>query len=506
MDSTTRDSTQSGNQLQAEFVSLVSHGLRTPVSTIVGYADLLVDGLYGEITSDQRDVLQHMKNAACGLLGTIENLLNHTVLARGETDLVLRRFTLIEVLRDVLKSCRTEYEHKQLTVSHRIEPPDLAICSDRVKVQLILTNLVRNAIRHTPRGWIELTATVRAGNDGSQPVLEITVADSGVGIGNQDRERVFECFHRGEMENTVGREGIGLGLFIVRSMVRMLNGNIELKSEPSQGAVFTVTLPLQFEEAKAIQTLVEFNQAARGQADAASGRVVICLGTDQERCRVLSERLRAHRIEVVPVEDARNVVQKVASLRPAAILLDPRMAETNGRDLFDFFKSNPVTRGVPVLYVMNSTHEVTLPRPAERPSVPPAPKPAPVAQALRPRVLVTDDDPSLRAVLKLALESEGYLVSLANDGQEALRMVLEERPDLVLLDLMMPNLNGWELADIIAHQPELDGTKVLLLTGAVVSLDEAQRLTRGKGGVLRKENFQMSNILAGVASALGQTN
>ncbi len=494
----------------------MSHELRTPASAVHGYTDLLLEGAYGDLNPDQREIVSYMKESAGSLMGMIDNLLSLTLMNRGQTDLVLRTFLVEEVIRDVLMTCRTDYERKRLSVSFRVNPPDLCIRSDFVKLQQILINLVVNAIRYTDTGWIQVHARKVTGKPGKSEMFELEVSDSGRGISDEDQRRIFQRFFRGTDSSDPKGHGMGLGLYIVKSLVRVLDGNVRVKSKLGEGTSFTVTMPVEFEEAKALQNLVQFNQAALAYGKdpratgEASNRIVVFLGGDANRCRLLGENLRPEGIVVEPVESLDSLIEKVGSLHPVAIFLDPEFAIPSGGDVLQDLKLNPATTGIPVLFFMESmavaaAHGTTAtsaqhtPQPARPTSSPPS-----APRSGKHRVLITDDDPGMREALQVALESEGYDVLLAADGQEGLRLLAEQHPDLMLLDLMMPGLNGWQVIDILAQKPELRDTKVLMLTGAALSAEEAQKLKDSTGGLLRKDEFKLNQILAGIARAIGR--
>jgi CheY-like chemotaxis protein/nitrogen-specific signal transduction histidine kinase len=500
---------QPADGLQSEFISVVSHELRTPVSAIQGYTDLLLESAYGDLNPEQREIVVYMREAAGSLMGMIENLLSLSVMNRGQTDLVLRTCPVEEVIRDVLMTCRTEYERKKLSVVYRIDPPDLCIRSDKVKLQQILTNLLVNAIRYTDKGSIRVGARKVAGPGDAAPLFVLEVADSGRGISREDQERIFERFFRGNESAQQEAQGMGLGLYIVRSLVRILSGSIQVKSEPGHGSVFTVTLPAEFEEVEALQNLLEFNHTSRGTADgsswlaAAQERTVLFLGGDDERCRLLSANLPHDGIRVLSVQTMPELIQQVEALRPVAIVIEPPSGAQ-----FEELKLHAATRRIPILFFMESTGGAALAvngdGSASKPALKLPPRSAGTNGHGKYRVLVTDDDSGMREALHIALDSEGYEVLLASDGREALQLLEQEHPDLMLLDLMMPGLNGWQVIDILGQKPELRETKVLMLTGAILSPEEAQNLNARTGGLLRKDELKLNNILDGVARALGQ--
>jgi len=510
----TEDRPQAPDKLQTEFVSVVSHELRTPVSAIQGYTDLLLENAYGELNPEQREIVAYVKEAAGGLMGMIDNLLNLTVMNRGQTDLVLRTFLVEEVIRDVLLTCRADYERKKLSVSYEVEPGDLCIRSDKIKLQQILTNLIVNAIRYTDAGWIRIRAHQLESESG---VFEIAVSDSGPGISEIEQQRIFEQFYRVKSARQRESQGMGLGLYIVNSLVKMLGGSVAVQSAPGQGATFSIRLPVVIEETRALQNLVHFNQEALGNNGGTAkviplnGRVVLFLGGgDAKKRELLSNNLKQDGIQVVAAEDMEQLMAKVGALQPQAIMLDPDFAARSDGDVFQQLKVHSLTKGIPVLFFMESAASgagKALGRTASPEAVSSLPtRTAPVGNngATKYRVLVTDDDPGMREALQVALESEGYEVLLASDGQEGLRLLAEQHPDLMLLDLMMPGLNGWQVIEILAQKPELRSTKVLMLTGAALTPEEVQKLTASTGGLLRKDEMKLNSVLAGVAKALGQ--
>jgi signal transduction histidine kinase len=229
---------EQASALKSQFLANMSHEFRTPLNAILGYTSLLLDGVSGTLTAGQRKSLERIGSNGRHLVGIISEILDLTRIEAGRMPLQLTRFTLPELIAEVVAEMDPIIARSKLTVSSEVSPKIGPIRSDRQKIKQIVLNLLSNALKFTPKGSV----TIRAGRGQAQKTVAIAVADTGIGISPADRDKIFEDFR--QVDSTVARPygGTGLGLSICRRLARMLGGRIELESEPGHGSVFTLVV------------------------------------------------------------------------------------------------------------------------------------------------------------------------------------------------------------------------------------------------------------------------
>jgi signal transduction histidine kinase len=229
---------EQASALKSQFLANMSHEFRTPLNAILGYTSLLLDGVSGALTTGQRKSLERIGSNGRHLVGIISEILDLTRIEAGRMPLQLTRFTLPELIAEVLAEMEPIIARSKLTVSTQVSPKIGPIRSDRQKTKQIVLNLLSNALKFTPKGSV----TIRVERGDGQKTVAIAVADTGIGISPADREKIFEDFR--QVDSTVARPygGTGLGLSICRRLARMLGGRIDLESEPGRGSVFTLVV------------------------------------------------------------------------------------------------------------------------------------------------------------------------------------------------------------------------------------------------------------------------
>jgi len=229
---------EQASALKSQFLANMSHEFRTPLNAILGYTSLLLDGVSGALTTGQRKSLERIGSNGRHLVGIISEILDLTRIEAGRMPLQLTRFTLPELIAEVVAEMEPIIARSKLTVSTQVSPKIGPIRSDRQKTKQIVLNLLSNALKFTPKGSV----TIRVERGDGQKTVAIAVADTGIGISPADREKIFEDFR--QVDSTVARPygGTGLGLSICRRLARMLGGRIDLESEPGRGSVFTLVV------------------------------------------------------------------------------------------------------------------------------------------------------------------------------------------------------------------------------------------------------------------------
>lgn len=469
------------DRMKSDFVSIVSHELRTPLTSIKGYLDLISIGASGPVTKQQKSFLAIARDNAERLSELVTDLLDISRIESGKTDLNVQVVSVREVIDEVATVLKKEFDDRGLSLTLDL-PSDLPeILGDPNRISQIMTNLLSNAYKYTARGG----ATVRARR--MPDSIQVDVVDTGIGISVEDQAQLFTRFFRVDDPTVRQQPGTGLGLHITKSLVEMHNGQIWLKSQPGAGSTFSFTLPLP-------AGLVHETAPGEAKGDGyvsqpaatalPAGPWILVVDNEPDIAHLFQLQLEKEGYRVNIVTQGSRVLDIARQLQPELITLDLLM-DTDGLAILTQLKADPQTASIPVVIVsVVSDAEKGIALGAVDYLI----KPLQEGQLLscvrrvldewnansRGRILVVDDERDIVGWLKHVLTHYGFSVTEAYDGVQALEAVAAEIPDLILLDLKMPRMDG---RATIRRLREQDGTRsvpVIVFTATQLS-DEAER-------------------------------
>jgi DNA-binding response OmpR family regulator len=411
-------------------------------------------------------------------------------------------FRLDVTLRQTLASLEADARKKKVVVESRIEDPLPAVVGDRERLVQVLENLVVNAIKFTPPGgriWVTAEPDV-AGRE-----VRIAVADSGIGIAGPERERIFAKFYQVEAGAARRFGGVGLGLAIVKSILDAHRVDIRVEDRPGGGTVFRFALPAAGTRLTPVETALEGgrNHPAR----------ILAIDDDADFLSYLVDALRGDGRDVFTATTAEQGLAAARAEHPDLILLDVFLPDRNGLDVLQALKADPETRAIPTLLVTVVNEKAEgfrlgahnyLMKPVEGAALVEA-----VETALARRdpagatILVVDDEPDVTSYLAAVLAARGYRTITAGSGAEALAIGARERPDLIVLDVMMPGMTGWEVLRRL-RDSALAEVPVIVLSARESPEDVAEGLRYGVRSYLGK-TAGLDRLLAEIRSALGPT-
>jgi signal transduction histidine kinase/DNA-binding response OmpR family regulator/CHASE3 domain sensor protein len=531
------------NRMKSEFLANMSHELRTPLNAIIGFSEIMKDGLTGPLaTSEQHEYVQDIHASGKHLLSLINDILDLSKVESGQVTLDLEEadpHALAASTMAVLRE-RAATAHVRFSVQC---PADIGKLSlDMRKAKQIVYNLASNAIKFTPeRGSVTLAmervSAEQVSSSVSEPgtrvfapvgrafehYLELRVTDSGIGIAPADLENLFQAFV--QIDSSLSRQyaGTGLGLTMVKRLAELHGGGLMVRSVEGRGSTFAVWLPWReaspehraanLPPATAVATAASRDEGGNGHDRPAQGKPLVLVVEDDPRAANLMRlQLESNGYQVEFATSAEEGLQRATELRPTAVVLDIVLPGMDGWDMLARLKESPDTNHIPVV-IVSITDEAqrgfalgaaqVLVKPVTQHDLLTALTAAGLDEPhTGARVLVVDDDPKAVSLVSKHLQVAGYAPVGAYGGQEALDIVRSEAPALIVLDLMMPQVSGFDVVRGLRNHPDTAGIPVIVLTAKLLT-DEDRALLRGKvQQVMEKTDFNSIGLVAEIKRAL----
>ena len=464
---------EDANRAKSQFIANMSHELRTPLSAIIGYAEMLEEEI--EDGGDPATLMADMRKIetnARHLLGLINDVLDLSKVESGKMEIYAEEFDADAMLRELEGTVQTLVAKKgnRMVLETPVEGLG-TLRTDVTKLRQILLNLVSNSAKFTENGAITLSAARMMG-PGGEDWVTLRMSDTGIGMTAEQLAKLFQRFQQADASTTRRFGGTGLGLALTKALATMLGGDVAVESTPGQGSSFTVRIPAVYREAPV------------APAEPAAPNCVLVIDDDPAARDLLSRFLQREGFAVRTAPDGQTGLDLARSQHPRAILLDVMMPGMDGWSVLSQLKADPALAAIPVVmetfagdqglaYSLGAADYLAKPigweqlkRVMDR-FVPPDPT---------GQVLVVDDDADTRERLRATLARRGIDVATAADGREALDMVARGRPSLVLLDLLMPGMDGFAFLKALRARPAGGTIPVVILTALDVTEADRQRL------------------------------
>ena len=501
-----KDAAEEANRAKSQFLANMSHELRTPLSAVIGYSEMLQEEMedlgHESLLVDMRKIESNARH----LLGLINDVLDLSKIEAERMEVYAEEFDVADVVRDVAATVEALIDKKGNALVLDLAADLGGARTDVTKLRQCLINLLSNAAKFTENGTVTLTAW-REARDGAD-WLSLAVVDTGIGMNAEQQARLFERFTQADASTTRRFGGTGLGLSITRAFADMLGGGIAVASAEGRGTTFTLSLPARFVEAPAPEDGHDRSlRPAGGAGDGSAGHVLV-IDDDPATRDLLSRFLERDGFQVSVATDGQSGLDAARRLRPRCILLDVTMPRMDGWSVLRALRADPELGNTPIIMVtvldeqnlafsLGATDYLHKPIRWDelheamerfRPAVHEGP------------VLVIDDDADARERLATLLAREGWDAVPAENGRAGLEALASVRPGLILLDLMMPEMDGFAFLRALRAEPAWRDIPVVVLTAKDVTAEDRRRLAGQADRVLQKGGLGLADLAAALRS------
>ncbi len=500
---------EEANQAKSVFLANMSHELRTPMNAIIGFSEILTERLAEKIDTKYLGFLKSILTSGQHLLAIINDILDLSKVEAGKMELFPETFNVRLAIDSVCQVMKGTSSRKSVTFSVEVGPGVEEIETDLAKFKQILYNLLSNAVKFSHTGsLVAVRAKSIAGSEGKPESISVSVIDHGIGIAQEHLKVIFDEFT--QVDTTVSRQhgGTGLGLSLVKKFVELQKGRIDVQSKPGEGSIFTFTLPRFFQGATIPSPIVSPDGTVIPPGDR-----ILVVEDDDNAYDALSTYLQSAGYVPVRAKTGQEALRLAQTMQPMAITLDLVLPGMEGLEVLKTLKAEEKTAPMPVIIVsMLDNRELAIAIGAEDYFVKPVDWPR-MLRRLREitarvssngaRLLLIDDDLSVHEMLEHELQNEGYQLEKAFSGQEGLDRAQASKPDVIVLDLNMPGMSGFEVAEMLKRREETARIPIVVFTGRDLSAAERERLRDGISGLVIKGSSAGSRLIGAIRSVRG---
>ncbi len=497
-----REAAEAATRAKSNFLANMSHELRTPMNAILGYSEMLMEDAEDQGQEDFIPDLQKIHTAGKHLLGLINEILDLSKIEAGKMDLYLESFDVAGMINDVASTLKPLVDKNANALQVHLAPDLGAMHADLTKVRQSLFNLLSNASKFTEKGTITLEAEPVI-KDGARWIA-FRVADTGIGMTPEQLEKLFQPFVQADASTSRKYGGTGLGMTITQLFVKMMGGEMSVASEPGAGTTFTVLLPT---EVKA-PAPAEVPQPEAAEPIFLPGVNTVLVIEDDPGARDLLTRFltkEGYRVETAAGGEAG--LRLARELHPDIITLDVMMPDKDGWSVLSDLKADPELADIPVVmltivdnknlgYALGASDYLTKPIQRDRLQAVLA-KYCPPSQPAT--VLLVEDDVETREIVRRLLEKAGIQVMVAENGRVALERLAEGQPGLILLDLMMPEMDGFQFVDHVRQHEAWRGIPIVVVTAKDLTAEDRLRLNGYVADIISKDVRGQEELLAEVS-------
>ncbi|HEY9088651.1 MAG TPA: GAF domain-containing protein [Anaerolineaceae bacterium] len=488
------------DRMKSQFLANMSHELRTPLNSIIGFSRVILKGIDGPINDTQSQDLNAIYNSGQHLLSLINDILDLSKIEAGKMELSFSEVNLSEMANSVMSTAIGLVKGKPVRLNQDISADLPLVRADNTRVRQVLLNFISNAAKFTEDGSITVNADIIESPTGISEVM-VTVTDTGAGIAPEDTHKLFQPFSQVDDSPTRKTGGTGLGLSICRSLIEMHGGRIGLlRSEVGVGSTFFFTLPLAVPEPEPEPEIIP-----------EGAKTILAIDDDIQVISLYERYLKPHGYVVLALTDPKLAVQRAKEIQPSAITVDIMMPERDGWQVMRELKNDPETRSIPIIICSILEEEEKgfnlgaadyLVKPFAQDDLFSAISRLD-SDGTAHEVLVVDDSAiDARLVQKMLEDSGSFQVRIAANGEEGWNSIISARPDIVILDLFMPGLNGFDLLERLRADQDLRSIPVIILTGADLTAEQQTQLAQFGQQMLAKGHLSEKDLLASLEMSL----
>ncbi|NNM82110.1 MAG: response regulator [Burkholderiales bacterium] len=518
-----RMAAEEATRFKSEFLASMSHELRTPLNAIIGFSEVLKDGMVGELAEKQKEYIEDIFESGLHLLSLINDVLDLSKIEAGKMVLEDEPTEVSLLLGNCLSIVKERAMAHRITLKSDLSDELGVAWIDPRKCKQIVYNLLSNAVKFTPEGGTvtlsagiisrsaakiraESMAKVCRGFDeiGSESLLQISVKDTGIGISAEDMARLFQPFVQIDSSLSKHFEGTGLGLALVKKLAILHGGSAGLESRVGEGSTFTVWIP---------HVRRANGEDSSPDAETMMGGTVLLVEDDDRAADLMRLQLEMNGCTVMRASSAEAAFSQLGDSLPDLVVLDLLLPGMDGWEFLSRLKSEPGLSKIPVVIssiVAENARgialgaSVVLQKPVTMSDISGALSHLGLPGHSGLTVLVVDDDPKALELASSCLENEGFSVMRAHGGSEAIRLAREHLPDLVVLDLVMPEMNGFEVAEKLKEDERTAKLPIMVLTAKDLSEEERRALEGQVRKIMEKSKFDRAGFLREVKRAMGR--
>ena len=495
---------EAANSAKSTFLANMSHELRTPLNAIIGYSEMLMEDAEDE-NEDFIPDLDKINNSGKHLLGLINDILDLSKVESGKMELFIEQFGLKKIVGEIESTIKPLVNKNKNTLKVHYNTKIENMTADVTKIRQILLNLLSNSAKFTKEGTISITV------DDSKlqnAAIDFIISDTGIGMTAEQVDKVFKPFTQADEKTTRKFGGTGLGLTITKMFAEMMGGDINLKSEEGKGTTFTATIPLEVIDQKK-KNESELVTMTTGKD---SNFKVLVIDDDDNAQDMMKKFLKKQNVSILQAKSGESGLKLAAEHMPDVITLDVMMPEMDGWEVLAALQANKTTKNIPVImltmadepdigYSLGATDYLTKPVNWNE-----------LSQILTRHkiesdsqtILIVEDDETTRDMLKKSLKTNEFKVRTAFNGKEALEKVNESKPGLILLDLMMPEMDGFEFAEKLRENKDWLDIPVVVITAKDLTKEDHQRLKGNVEAIMQKGSYSKNELLSEVGERIKQ--
>lgn len=505
-----RETAEQANRLKSEFLANMSHELRTPLNAIIGFTEILKDQMVGELNPEQHDYICEVFDSSRHLLSLINDILDLSKVEAGRMSLDLEDVEISPLLENSLIIIKEKAHANGVKLELELAEDLGTVKLDERKFKQIIYNMLSNAVKFTQDGGrVGLVAQCQG------DWLEVTVWDTGIGISAADQARLFQPFVQADGTTARNFEGTGLGLSLIRAFAQLHGGDVSLESSPGNGSRFTVRLPLRKIDNQHDLLPVTRTRSTPGDTEQLQPPLLLLIEDNDQAAALMMAQLKNAGYRTIWARSGEEGLALAQQLRPDSVLLDIMLPNMDGWQVLQRIKASPELADIPVVIVsivadaskgLTLGALETLEKPVNREQLLQVVARATHLQreAQQTRVLVVDDDVTALEMVKIQLEAQGYKVDCAAGGADAVGQLQAEPPDLVILDLMMPEVTGFDVLAIMRRHETVAHVPVIILSAKTLTEEDRRFLQQHTAQVIEKTEFDREMFLGSVKTSLQQ--